>query len=274
MKPLSIFLLLNVTFLTQAQTPNKNFNTLLATIDTLRAVVNSATSASSEDTLAVYKSDRVATALAGVFRCRQAFTYNLDSLLLNERYYMVHTQNKQLWMFCWTANNFGTFQMSCHLFVYNNPQKGLQLYIDQGGNRENETATINYNDYLFNASQLCNEYRGAWFSEIYRLPSSKNKLYLLIGSVVGCATCCEKVAAVVELTSDGINFSYPAFSSENGNSPCFSVDARCGNIEAFDYNPKTGTLRYSYIKGDATPDSESDSEKVRGSMRFNGVAFY
>lgn len=195
--------------------------------------------------------------------------YNLDSLLKHDFLGITHSNDKRLWIFSWYENTGGSFKSNIS-FVHYRTKSNKPKIIDDYYSEEEE----HHNSFCSN---------GAWFGQIFKLKSSTKNIYLCLGSVVGCNTCCAEIASVVELTKDSINFAYPAFSiikQDNQNfdyedtSPCFTLDSRCRDIEKFEYDNKTQTIFYTYMTDDNTPIvNKEKSIRVNGKLHFDGQKF-
>lgn len=195
--------------------------------------------------------------------------YNLDSLLKHPFLEITHSIDNRLWIFDWYENTGGTFQSNISIVYYRNESNKSKISIDAS---------------LSEATNNVFSSNGAWFNNIYKLKSVSKDLYLCMGSIKGCSSCCSEIAIVVELAHDSIYYEYPAFTkvkqdSQNFDyksfSPCFSLDARCGDIEKFEYDPKTQTINFTYFTDDYTPikKNDSDQKKIRGELKFNGETF-
>ena len=119
---------------------------------------------------------------------------------------------------------------------------------------------------------------GAYYYRIEKLKSKKN-LYLCLGNSIGCNSCCSKIAAVIELDGDKVNFEYPAFENENADQPefepVFVLDSRCGAISKFGYDAKSQKLHYEYEPNDLTPvftDDES-GKTISRALIWDGIRF-
>jgi hypothetical protein len=188
----------------------------------------------------------------------QVANQNIDSLLRHNFLDITHSDDKSLWIFSWYENTGGSFQSNLSM-VYYKTRAGKAMVSE------------------FSSA-------GASFDKIYKLQTKAKDLYLCIGSGVGCNTCVFNTAVVVELKKDSANFNYNAFKvQEDGvitygenNQSCLTFGARFGDIEKFDFNPKTQTLTIVYLTDDNTPTQRSEGEEQERIVRklvFNGRRF-
>lgn len=203
---------------------------------------------------------RIFDALTDLLNTPEIVHYNPDSLLSHPMLYGCYSEDKRLWIFSWYENTGGTFRSYINVIHYRT-LSGKPCAIGTYSTESPEDFAFSY---------------GASFSQINKLRNPGKALYVCLGSVQGCNTCCASMASVIELTPDTINFSYPAFygGSEEKFVPNFSLESRCGDITDFAYNPKKQTLRYAYIPDDLTPVNSGNSKaRQSGTLRFNGNTF-
>ncbi|MFZ1688257.1 MAG: hypothetical protein WAU70_12580 [Flavobacteriales bacterium] len=192
--------------------------------------------------------------------------HDLDSLFPAGYIQKVRSTDGRLWIFNWDERSGGSFQGNLHVLLYRTAR---------GEGRSFASFTLEGDEWS----------RGAYYSAIHPLRSKDGSaLYVCIGSVRGCTTCCAEVVTVLELAEDGINFSYPAFNipekpadgevQQQHSASTWALDARCGDIVSFAYDPKTQIVRYTYVPDDLTPvTSEAQNDEVSGRLRFDGRAF-
>lgn len=188
--------------------------------------------------------------------------YNLDSLLHHDYLGITHSENERLWFFSWYSNNGGSMIEIDNVVHYRTLSDSSNNSIDLS---------------LENSPTLyCS--RLNWVNQIYKLESTNNKeLYLCLSSGKYCSTCCAKIASVIELTTDSINFNYPAFSKNETNySACYYLESRCGDIKEFIFSPKTQTINYTYLTDDNTAIIREIGEEARtinGILKWDGIKF-
>jgi|GEM_PF-5572185 len=188
--------------------------------------------------------------------------YKPDSVLHHPFLDIIHSPDRKFWVFSWYENTGGTFQSYLSVIYY------------RTGNNKVKVQEVTWGDNADNFPGW-----GGTFSEIHTLPHPSRQLYLCIGFVKGCSTCCANIAAVIELTKDGINFGYPAFGMgdeidhANEGPSSFVLRSRCGSVENFEYDPKTTTIYYSYTPDDETPISPEEANRVTGTIKWNDKYF-
>lgn len=202
----------------------------------------------------------IARQLTGILTTPEIVNYDLEKLLHHDFLSSTHSKDKRIWIFNWYENTGGSFKSFSSLIYYRT--KSNQPKVVCGFNSDSEQ------------NSFCSY--GGSFSQIIKLKSRENDLFLALGSVSGCNTCCAEIATVLQLKSDTINFDYPAFEDSLKASPCFLLDSRCGDITEFKFNQGTQTISYSYITDDNTPEStfEEKSKTVKGKIVFNGKEFH
>lgn len=189
-------------------------------------------------------------------------TYNLDSLLRHNFLGITHSKDNRLWFFSWYSNNGGTWLIMDNIVHYRTLSNFTKNHMD---------LSIEDNPNSYCAST-------GWFEQIYKLKSTENKeLYLCLSSSRYCSTCCSEIASVVELTSDSINFNYPAFIEDETNySSCYHLESRCGDINKFTYSSDNMSINYTYMTDDNTAIRREDNQKARiinGILKWDGIRF-
>ncbi len=186
--------------------------------------------------------------------------YNLDSLLRHEMLQICFSDDKRLWIFSWYENTGGTFRSYVSVIHYRTASNQPRVFSSYQPESQED---------------LISSY-GASFHQVSKLRTKNSNLYVCLGLVIGCSTCCSELASVIELKNDTINLSYPAFRGdlEGQTSPTFDLESRCGDIETFSFNPKKQTLTYSYIPDDLTPVKDANNHaRQKKVLRFNGIMF-
>lgn len=194
----------------------------------------------------------------------------IDSLFPIDRFiHHVRSADGRLRIFQWDERTGGTFYALVHLVFYRDAKgKGHPVF----------TYKVGDGDY---ANGMYWSHGGA-YGEIHQLSATDSStLYVCVGGVHGCSTCCSEMLTVLELTEDGIRFDYPAFDLPPGmdglarKEPTWELTSRCGDITEFAYDPKTRVASYIYTSDDITPVSTEDGqgEKISGRMRFDGWKF-
>lgn len=276
MKKLKLISILICSFTLTTVGQSRLTNNVFTKIDSLKKLLSQADTLRAEnlwDENSIDINGLIAEQLSDILIIPSIVNYNLDSLLNHNFLGITHSKDKRLWIFSWYENTGGTFKSNVSLVHYRTRPNKPKVAVES--NFENNDSEKLVNNFCSN---------GFGFEKIYKLKSSSKNLYLCLGSVVGCTTCCGEIASIVELTNDSINFNYPAFtiSKQDGyyrdsedNSPCFTLDSRCGSIEKFEFDSKTQTINYSYSTDDNTPVKtvEEKSKIVIGSLHFNGQNF-
>lgn len=189
----------------------------------------------------------------------------IDSLVHPSDLYRTRSADGRLSIFSWDERTGGSFQAQASVVLYimaNGERRGIYSTVDDG-------ATWN---------------KGGTYASIHAIRSdSTSTLYACVGTVIGCNTCCGNMLTVFELTSEGINFDYPAFANVAADnqtsgtfSPTYLLTTRCGDGLEFDYDPNTSVLTYVYVADDLTPiigDGLGPRQKINGSLHFNGERF-
>ena len=235
-------------------------------VDTLQKLMTAADGVTFQVTDSLDYNGKIITVLTDILSDRESVKCNLEVLLKNDFLNITHSDDKKLWIFGWHENTGGTFKNAMNILQVRQ-SKAPGVFHDESTSRDS-TRTYHDNENVFVSS-------GFFFSRIIKL-NSKKQLYLCLGSVVGCSTCCLETATVIELARDSINFKYPAFVADSTRDqpvyePAFMLDSRCGNIKQFDYDAKTQTLIYEYEADDLTPvrreyEDEEDSENSQGQI--------
>ncbi len=213
-----------------------------------------------EDTLDV--NDAIAEQLIAALEVPGVPDAAIDSAFADGPFFMAASVDKRLRIFSWDERTGGTFRSNSSV---------LLVRTDEG------TWTTRSSPAL-ESDPFCGT--GAAFSAIHVLRSdTASSLYLCMGSVVGCSTCCAEVLVVVGLGREGLDLAYPAFPSpeqEGPGSPCFVLDARCGDLVDLRFDPRKRTVHFTYTTDDLTPVRVAEGERprpVKGRLRFNGSAF-
>ncbi len=289
-----IFLIIAACFAcSQASKSNKNAPPALPANPQKKAIIDKATKAfllqvdslkmllSKADTLNPMSADtdamgniegvnsEISNKLTAILKNPQADKQNIDSLLRHNFLAEAHSADKRLRIFSWYENTGGSFKSNLSL-VYYKTASGQTII---SGDTESGSGQGN----LFSSA-------GASFDTIYKLTAKGKDLYLCIGSGVGCTTCVFSTAVVVELKKDSANFNYPAFTAAGddvitygeNNTSCLTFGARNGDIDKFEFNPKTQTLTIAYLTDDNTPIQRGDDEKqerIVRKLKFNGIKF-
>jgi hypothetical protein len=195
---------------------------------------------------------------------------NLDKLLQHDFLGITHSKDKRLWIFTWYENTGGSWKSNISLVHYRT--KSNQPKVEASGPADSDSPSA--------TNVFCSN--GAGFDKIYKLVSPGKNLYLCLGSGISCNTCIYNIASVVELTNDGINFTYPAFQTnsdnlypEDDNFSCFVLGARLYDIEDFSFNEKTQTLHMVYRTDDNTPHpaGTKEGQRIVRNLKFNGNKF-
>jgi hypothetical protein len=186
----------------------------------------------------------------------------LERVTEHELLSLTHSNDGRLWSFCWGENNGGSFQRNVCVLLYRDAQGRNLGYADPS---------------------ICVE--GAGVGRIHRLRARKvpGQLYLLEGSVVGCASCLTNVMSVLRVNGDTLEPYYPAFaaaegdrSAHQGPTPCYSLEARYDHFLQFEYNERKQRIAYGYRTDDLTtigPEEGSPEGVVRGTLQFDGERF-
>jgi hypothetical protein len=188
--------------------------------------------------------------------------YNLDSLMQHDYLGITHSKDKRLWFFSWYSNNGGSMVIINNILHYRSLSDSSNNSID---------LSLEHSPTLY-----CSKIN--WVNQIYKLESTNNKdLYLCLSSGRYCSTCCAEIASVIELTTDSINFNYPAFSENDTNySACYYLESRCGNTKKFIFSPKTQTINYTYLTDDNTAikrENDEEARTINGILKWNGIKF-
>lgn len=209
-------------------------------------------------------------AMAAVLRVPGLTDPTIDSLFpLGGLVHHVRSADGRLRIFQWDERTGGTFHALVHLVYFRDAQgTGHPVFTYTVGDGEQ-------------ADGMYWSHGGA-YGAIHALGATDSSmLYVCVGGVHGCSSCCSEMLTVLELTATGIGFNYPAFHLPAGmdgqprHEPTWELLARCGSITRFTYDPGTRTAHYTYTPDDLTPvATESDpGEEVHGSARFDGRVF-
>lgn len=208
---------------------------------------------------------RLGDALIGVLEAPGLSDGTIDSLFATGPFRQVRSSDDRLRIFNWDERTGGTFQAQVSVVCARLPN-GL----------------VKASYHTASDDEWC---VGAGYSAIHRLRTTNGSaLYACLGDVRGCSTCCAEVITVLEITPDGLNFTFPAFPSAtregeeantaNEHSSTWALDARCGDITHFDFDPRKQELRYTYVPDDLTPvPANATGSPVSGRWRFNGETF-
>ncbi len=177
------------------------------------------------------------------------------------------SEDGRLWTFNWYENTGGSFHSFCHVFFHRTPDgRGFASGDDE---------------------QFCNG--RAPFYRIHDLRSKDHPgLYLAMGRVRGCGTCCDDVAVVFQLIGDSLNLAYPAFADavmnyqttelqdETPSSACYTLGARCGDLLEWEFDERKQRINYVFRVDDLSPvylDDDTPDGIVRGTLQFDGERF-
>jgi len=247
---------------------------ILEKVDSLHRVLSTASQLSpfNQDVENVYDSiqaanDHIARLLSEILSTPGITKYDLDSLLDHPFLSIVKSADKRVWIFNWYEITVGSCSSNLSIIHYRTrsmmPKVG---HSHDAGEMEGA------------GDGFCAN--GASFNRVYKLPANGKDLYLCLGSGRSCNTCVYEIASVVELTKDSIHFNYPAFrytaidgTGKKEIAPCFILEARWDNIEEFDYDAKTRTLRFKYITDDNTPVQSNVKKKIIRKLVFNEQRF-
>jgi hypothetical protein len=202
-------------------------------------------------------------ALAAVLRVPGLSDGALDSIF-TEGLRPVRSADGRLWIFEWDERTGGSFQAEVHLVFYRD-----------GKGEGHPVFTFDLGDSIFEDDKRWS--RGGGYGAIHQLGlTDSSMLYMCVGGVKGCSTCCSELLTVLELTANGINFNYPAFEySLDDKGPTWELTSRCGDVTDFAYDPKTKVARYTYITDDITPvaTNYTPGDTISGMVRFDGRVF-
>jgi len=202
--------------------------------------------------------------LVALLKNPKSVLYDLDKLFGQDCFSIAHSKDKRLWFFSWYENTGGSFKSNRTVLQYRTATN-IPHVIEDSQEGINNTEVYSSN--------------GASYSEIIKLPTVKDNVYLCFSDVVGCNTCCANIAQVIGLGKNNINLGIPAFKdNSNDGESTFMIDSRCGDITSFDYDSKTRLLSFEYIPDDNTPiqRDENDPETwkpVNGSFYWDGTVF-
>lgn len=204
-----------------------------------------------QDTTGV--NDKIAEKLMALLEDPRSVNYDLEKVIGPGYFGVVHSKDKRLWFFSWSENTGGSFQSNLSVTYFKTADNKPRASYEGDS--------------------------GAGYTNVYELPSGKNKHYLCFSSYVGCGTCYTQIAQVVTLTRKNIIFHIrPTEVMGEDPRPLLTVDSRIGDITTFEYNAKSKILSYEYIPDDLTPivRDEEDPESfkpVKGAFRWNGNTF-
>jgi len=246
-------------------------------VDTLQKLMTASDSVTFQVTDSLQYNEKIITILTDILNDKRSTKHDLNVLLKNDFLGITHSDDKKLWIFGWHENTGGTFKNAMNILQVRQ-SKTPRVFHDESTSSDSTRTYDNENEFVSN---------GLFFNRIVKLKSEK-ELYLCLGRVVGCSTCCLEAATVIELSRDSINFRYPAFLADSAHAepvyePTFMLDSRCGNIRQFDYDPAAQTLTYEYETDDLTPirrdyedeeeNENSDGEIIREVLYWNGERF-
>ena len=237
----------------------RKLKTLLSQADTLTPEETY-----SDTTYDIGINNEIGRQLIAILTIPTIVNYNLDSLLEHPFLNMAHSKDKRLWIFSWRENTGGTFKSSLNLIHYRTKSNKPKVVAD----------FLQEKDEDFDSN-------GGSFYSILPLKSTSSSIYLCLGRVGFCGTCCAEIASVLELTDDSINIHYNAFSDDLENedhatSSVFVLDSRCESIKKFEFEEKTQAIFYVYETDDNTPIVKDENEKsktIKGMLKWNGNSF-
>jgi hypothetical protein len=181
--------------------------------------------------------------------------YRPDSLLRHSFLDCAVSPDRRIFVWSWYENTGGSFHSYCTVVAWRRADGSFGI---------NDDYTI---------------WNGMPPSRIYRLQSPGRSLYLCLGGGRGCNTCAFEKATALEIKGNRILFDLRLFlqESEEGKArqwgPSFELRARMGNIEKFEFNPRTQTLSFAYITDDMTPVSNDEQSRISRHLTFNGTRF-
>ncbi len=211
--------------------------------------------------------EQQAEALAAVLQVPGLSDRSIDSLFADISH--VRSPDGRLCIFEWAERTGGTFHGLMHVVFYRDAKgagHGTYMYGLGEGYADDDHAWSH----------------GGGYDAIHALGKlDASMLYVLVGGVHGCTTCCSELLTVVQLGAQGINFNYPAFetaqyvNTELGKGPTWELTSRCGDVTRFVYDPAARTVHFTYNANDLTPvwTDSSLGEEVSGKARFDGRAF-
>jgi hypothetical protein len=234
---------------------------LLERADTLRPFSNNVESI--YDTISMMN-DAIDSVLTAQLQDPALRNADRDRLLRLEGLGGARAADGRLWIFDWYENTGGSWKSNIVLLHFRDGSGRWHTY---GSDPTRSDGT--------DSSSFCDQ--GASFGKIYKLHAPGRALYLCIGEGVSCNTCIYEIATVVELTTSGARFGYPAFrngpESSTGPSSCLTIEARMGDIDPLGFDPKTGTLTLSYITDDNTPVKADPPRRITRKLKFDGKRF-
>jgi len=281
----SLALTLFTSFTVSGQSSIKG-DSIFIKVDSLKNLLSKADTLTSEEANALDEDSagtginaQISDQLTAVLTTASVIKYKLDSLLKHPALGIAHSKDNRLWIFSWYENTGGSWKSDINFVCYRSVDK--KRYIIPTEIYEDETKgpfEKQHTNYF--------DGRGAGFDTIDKLPARGKQLYLAHGWGISCNTCVYEIAVVIELVGDSVNYNYPAFKLKNTDlnsyepefydSPFFVLDARIGDIEKFDYDNKTQTLKFVYLTDDNTPIQQEESGKQKRIIRqlkFNGRKF-
>ncbi|MBL7945175.1 MAG: hypothetical protein JNN32_03860 [Flavobacteriales bacterium] len=206
-------------------------------------------------------------ALAGVLAVPGLNDHAIDSLIPADQLHRVRSADGRLTLFSWDERTGGTFQAQVTLVFFRDARGIGHPVFDRSLNDEGGGTEWS---------------RGGSYHAIHALGrTDSSTLYLCVGGVKGCSSCCSEMLTVIELTRDDIHFDYPAFevgtdrNEEPLLGPTWELTARCGDVTRFDYDPKHKVARFTYTTDDLTPvpAGEGEARTITGSAHFDGKRF-
>jgi len=243
-------------------------DTLRARMDTWNTVRARSSAMSIED---VMNDDwrinaELSEALAGVLAVPGLSDHDIDSLIPADQLHRVRSADGRLWLFSWDERTGGTFLAQVTLAFFRDAQGNGHPVFGRSNNDEGGDMEWSH---------------GGAYDAIHALGrTDSSTLYVCVGSVKGCSSCCSEMLTVIELTRDDIRFDFPAFEwtdtdGERIMVPTWELTARCGDVSRFEYDPKHKMARYTYSADDLTPvhTEETSDQVVTGTARFDGIRF-
>lgn len=209
---------------------------------------------------------QLSEALAGVLAMPGLSDHDIDSLIPADQLHRARSADGRLWLFSWDERTGGTFLAQVTLAFFRDAQGIGHPVFGRSSNDEGGDTEWSH---------------GGAYDAIHALGrTDSSTLYICVGSVKGCSSCCSELLSVIELTESSIHFDYPAFDQTDANGAPFmaatwELTARCGDVTRFAYDPKHKLLRYTYTSDDLTPmhTEESPGKLVSGTVRFDGTRF-
>ena len=222
-------------------------NDFLIKVDKIKLLMTEANEALPEITYSLDYNERITNGLSEILKDERSVSYNLDQLLKHDFLGITHSNDKRLWFFSWAENANGTFKGGPTIIQYRTKANKPKIILDEF----NDTESSRFNS------------NGAGYPDIIKLKSNKD-VYLCLGDILGCSTCCSRIALVIELKNDSINFDYPAFPKTyryDSKASLLMLHSRCGDIIKFEYDPISQSISYDYYPDDLTPIEDKNFKK-------------